>query len=42
MFVTPRVVTPGSQENLDGLERARQIQERGQQAMPRRNKDFVQ
>ena len=42
MFVTPRVVTPSSQENLDGLERARQIQERGQQAMPRRNKNFVQ
>lgn len=42
MFVTPRILTPDSQENLDGLERGRQIQERGQEAMPRRNKEYVQ
>ncbi len=42
MFVTPRIITPDSQENLDGLERGRQIQERGREAMPARSKDFVQ
>jgi pilus assembly protein CpaC len=42
MFVTPRIITPDSQENLDGLERARKIQERGQETMPKRSKEYVQ
>ena len=42
MFVTPRIITPDSQENLDGLERARKIQERGHETMPKRSKEYVQ
>ncbi len=42
MFVTPRILTPDSQENRDALERGDRIQERGRQAMPRRSKEFVQ
>lgn len=42
MFVTPRIITPDSQENLDGLEHGRRIQERGQEAMPKRSKEYVQ
>lgn len=42
MFVTPRIISPDSQENLDGLERARQIQERGKEAMPPRSREYVQ
>ncbi|MBD9535963.1 pilus assembly protein N-terminal domain-containing protein [Stenotrophomonas sp. STM01] len=42
MFVTPRVISPESQENIDALERGNSIQERGKEAMSRRNKEFVQ
>ncbi|MEB1529506.1 type II and III secretion system protein family protein [Xanthomonas sp. WHRI 7945] len=42
MFVTPRIITPDSQENLDGLEHGRRIQERGKEAMPKRSKEYVQ
>lgn len=42
MFVTPRIITPDSQENLDELERARQIQERGKEALPPRSKEYMQ
>ncbi len=42
MFVTPRVITPDSQENIDALERGDSIQKRGSDAMSRRNKEFVQ
>lgn len=42
MFVTPRIITPDSQENIDAIERGNNIQERGREAMPRRNKEFMQ
>nr|WP_309252717.1 hypothetical protein [Xanthomonas sontii] len=42
MFVTPRILTPDSAENQEGLERGRRIQERGKEAMPKRSKDYVQ
>lgn len=42
MFVTPRVVTPESPENLQDLERARELRDKGLEAMPRRNQDFIQ
>lgn len=42
MFVTPRVITPDSQENIDAIERGNDIQQRGHDAMSRRNKEFVQ
>lgn len=42
MFVTPRIITPDSSENLEGLERARQIEERGREVIPGRNRSYVQ
>lgn len=42
MFVTPRIISPESPENIEGLEHARRIQERGSEALPNRNKEFVQ
>lgn len=42
MFVTPRIISPESKENLDALDRARELQERGKEALPPRSKQFVQ
>jgi len=42
MFVTPRIVTPDSPENLRDLERANELRDKGLEATPPRNRDFIQ
>ncbi len=42
MFVTPRIVTPDSPENVEALRRASELRDQGLQDQSRRNREFVQ